>query len=206
MLITLDQLKQITNIKDDNKLNLLFSGLNESCIKYSINTKLRLTHFLAQIMVESEGFTAVIENLNYSAKALLTTFPTHFTAAEAQTYQRQPEKIANRAYGNRMGNGNEASGDGWKYRGAGFIQITGKSNFIAVGKSLGIDLINHPELLQQPNYAILSAGWYWNDRGINAIADKSGDDVSKVTKVVNGGLNGENDRVANYIKINKILG
>ena len=204
-MITQDQFQKITNIKDVTKLTNVYNSLIETFNKFNINTTQRISHFLAQVMVESEDFSAVVENLNYSAHALLATFPSHFTAAEAQAYARQPEKIANRAYANRMGNGDEASGEGWKFRGRGYIQCTGKANYSGFGKELGIDLINHPELLEQPEYAMLCAGAYWNDRNLNVVADKSGDDVTKITKAINGGTNGLATRQANYNSIKTIL-
>lgn len=204
-MITLQQFQKITNIKDINKLNSIFSGLTLTCEKYQINTKQRLSHFLAQIMVECEDFTHFSENLNYSAKALLATFPTHFNAAQAQEYARQPQKIANRAYANRMGNSDEASGDGWNFRGRGAIQITGKINYKDVGHALGLDLISHPELLEESPYNILSAGYFWASGNLNAVADKSGDDVTKITKIINGGTNDINQRKANYNSIKTIL-
>ena len=203
--MTIEQLKTFTKISDDVKLKTLFDTISATFEKYEINSVLRKSHFLAQIAVESADFTHVRENLNYSAKALLATFPTHFNKNEAELYARQPVKIGNRAYANRLGNGDEASGDGYKFRGAGYIQITGKINFMGVGKALNIDLINHPELLEQPQYAMLSAGFFWNDRNLNAIADKSGDDVTRITKIINGGLNGLKDRQAHYDLIKKIL-
>lgn len=197
-MITQEQLQKILNITDTNKLILLTKAINDTAIKYSINTPLRLRHFLAQVMHESINFTATVENLNYSAKALLATWPTHFTPVQAAAYERKPEKIGNRAYANRMGNSDEASGDGFKFRGRSYIQITGRDNYKAIAKSLNIDLINHPELLQEVEYAMLAAGWFWSDRNLNKIADISGDDVKSITKIINGGFNGLDSRQKLY--------
>jgi len=151
--------------------------------------------FLAQTAHESGNYSAVSENLNYSAKALLTFWPKKF-AGVAEQYARIPEKIANRAYCDRMGNGNEASGDGYKYRGRGAIQLTGKDNYTACGKALGLDLVNDPDQVAQNPVAILSAGWFWDTRRLNQWADKG--DVLTVTKKINGGTIGLEDRKKHY--------
>ena len=154
---------------------------------YGINTKLRLAHFFAQIEHES-GLKPISENLNYSSIGLRNTFPTHFTELEALHYHRKPEQIANRAYANRMGNGNEASGEGWKFRGRGFIQITGKNNYTLLSKDTRIDYLNNPDLLLNEADAMISALWYWSKNDLNKFADK--DDIITITKRINGGLNG----------------
>lgn len=156
---------------------------------YHVNTPLRLAHFLAQTEHES-GLKPIAENLNYSASGLLATFGKYFNNSpnEAKKYERQPEKIANRVYANRMGNGNEASGDGWKYRGRGFIQITGKDNYLMLSKDTRIDCLNNPDLLLQEANAMISALWFWNKHKLNELADK--DDILGITKKINGGTNG----------------
>ena len=154
---------------------------------YGVNTPLRLAHFMAQIEHES-GLKPISENLNYSSAGLLKTFKKYFTPLEAIQYQRKPEKIANRVYANRMGNGNEASGDGWKYRGRGFIQITGKNNYILLSKDTGIDYLNNPDLLLTEADSLISALWYWKLNKLNDLADKN--DILGITKAVNGGING----------------
>jgi putative chitinase len=156
--------------------------------KNGINTPLRIAHFMAQIEHES-GLKPISENLNYSAKGLSTTFKKYFpTPADTLRYERHPMLIANKVYANRMGNGDEASGEGWKYRGRGFLQITGKENYSKLAKETGIDcLINPDSLLIEPN-AIVSAIWFWNLKGLNALADK--DNIIGITKKINGGLNG----------------
>ena len=167
---------------------------------YKIDTALRLSHFLAQTGHESAQFKAVSENLNYGAKGLRGIFGKYFpTDALAAAYERKPEKIANRVYASRMGNGDEASGDGYKYRGRGYLQITGKSNYESVSKDLGVDFVKNPDLVAT-QYPLLSAAWFWNKNGLNAIADKGADDatVTSVTKRVNGGTIGLPDRIKHF--------
>lgn len=157
--------------------------------QYDINTSLRKAHFLAQVAHESGGFKYVVENLNYSAKALYGVFRKYFpTMDAANLYARQPQKIANKLYANRMGNGNETSNDGWNYRGRGLIQLTGKDNYQALSTTTGKDFIATPELVEQPEWALTSACWFWKNRNINKYADA--DDIHMVTKLINGGTNG----------------
>jgi putative chitinase len=151
--------------------------------KYGLTTKLRIAHFMAQIEHES-GLKPISENLNYSADGLSKTFPKYFDKEQSLAYARQSEKIANRVYANRMGNGNEASGEGWKYRGRGFLQITGKENYFHLLIDTDLDVIRNPDLLlEEP-----SALWFWDIKGLNKIADKN--DIITITKRINGGLNG----------------
>ena len=197
-------------------LQELFPGTQDSVLEeashileiyassFGVNTKLRLCHFLAQVAHESGKFQALSENLNYSQSGLLKIFPKYFpTAALAAAYNKQPAKIANRVYANRYGNGNEASGDGYKYRGRGLIGVTFKSNYIAFGKAIGEDVVTNPDLVAQPKYAVLAAGWYWDSRKINALADK--DDVLGVTKAINGGTNGLDARKALLVQCKKFI-
>lgn len=169
--LTLEQLKKI--LPTNNTLESILPYLNDTLIKYNINTPLRISHFLAQVLHESGNLSAVKENLNYSAEGLLKTFSKYFNSASAIKYARQPEKIANRVYANRMGNSIEGSGDGWKYRGQGYLQTTGKSNYEILSKELNIDFVKNPELLQTPQYAFLSAGSYWNRNNLNQYADQN---------------------------------
>ena len=167
--------------------------LNLAMGEFGIVTPAQQAAFLAQIAVESAGLTATTENLNYSMLALERTFARHFKQKELIIFARKPERIANRVYANRLGNGNEASGDGWKYRGRGLIQITGKANYQACGESLGVNFVNSPELLSlSKEYAARSAAWYWNMRNCNALIG----DFAALTKSINGGLNGYNERLA----------
>lgn len=161
--------------------------------KYYINTPLRLAHFFAQIEHES-GLKPISENLNYSASGLRKIFGKYFpTIEKANYYARKPEKIANLVYANRMQNGDECSGDGWKYRGRGFIQITGKSNYILLSKDTRIDYLSNPDLLLNEADSMISALWFWNMKGLNKYADL--DDVKEVTRRINGGYNGLEHRI-----------
>jgi putative chitinase len=170
------------------KLNETYKSLFE---KYQINTKLRIAHFMAQIDHES-GLLPISENLNYSSIGLINTFSRYFKGIDISTYVRNPEKIANRVYANRMGNKNELSGDGWKYRGRGFIQLTGKSNYIALSKESKIDFVKNPDLLLTEPNALIAALWFCNLKKLNKFADKN--DITSITKLINGGLNGFDHR------------
>jgi putative chitinase len=178
-------------------------ALNTAMGKYQIVTPARMAAFLAQVGHESAQLTTVVENLNYSADALLRVWPSRFSPVQAADSARKPEKIANIAYASRMGNGAPASGDGWKYRGRGLIQISGKENYQKCGDALGLDLITSPELLEQPQYAAMSAGWFWAANGLNTLADPG--DLQAVTRKINGGLNGYADRAAIYERALKVL-
>jgi putative chitinase len=176
-----------------------FEPLQETFEKYQINTPKRQACFIGQCMHESGGFKFVKENLNYSAKALMATWPSRFPDMDiAERYERQPEKIANKVYSGRMGNTED--GDGAKFIGRGLIQLTGKDNYKAFGEAIGEDLVANPQLVEQPRYAALSAGWFWNKRGLNALADDM--DITTLTVRINGGKIGIEDRIA---KINKAL-
>lgn len=166
--------------------------------EFNINTPQRQAMFLAQVAHESGQMKFMKENLNYSAKGLLATFPKYFNATTAAEYARQPEKIASHVYANRMGNGTEASGDGWKYRGRGAIQLTGKNNYAAAGKDLGLDLVGNPDLASSPETGIRLAGWFWNKNNLNTLADEG--KFKAVTKRINGGYNGLADRLAYHEK------
>ncbi|WP_312900197.1 glycoside hydrolase family 19 protein [Chryseobacterium taichungense] len=169
--------------------------------KNGINTMLRLAHFFAQLDHES-GLVVKRENMNYSAERLLQVFPKYFNAATAQQYARKPEAIANRVYANRMGNGNEASGDGWKYRGGGFLQHTGKNEYKTLKERTGIDYVAQPELLLNEADALIAALDYWNRSSLSLLADK--DDLDGISDVINigrktakyGDSNGFADRAA----------
>ena len=179
--------------------------LKETFEKYGINTTKRQAAFIGQCMHESGGFKLLEENLNYSAKALMSTWPSRFPSEEmANQYARNPEKIANKVYGGRMGNADESSGEGWKYRGRGIKQLTGKENYERCGSGLGVDLVGNPDLLLDPKYAALSAGWFWNKHNLNDLADKS--DIETMTKRINGGLLGLDSRKTAIAKAESILG
>lgn len=175
--------------------------------KFGINTGLRLAHFLAQAGHESGGFRVVNENLNYSAKGLQGIFKKYFPSeAIALDYAKKPQKIANRVYGGRMGNGNEASGDGYKFRGRGYIQLTGRDNYTAFGKSIGVAIEENPDLVAT-QYALASAAWFWSKNGLNKIADTGATDaaVTMITKRVNGGTIGLADRIKHFKEFYSLL-
>jgi len=175
--------------------------------KFEINTPLRLAHFLAQCGHESGGFKLTKENLNYSAKGLQGIFKKYFPdAAKAALYERKPEKIANLVYANRMGNGPEASGDGAKYCGRGFIQLTGKTNYQAFFKSIGADINTDPTLVAT-QYPLASAAWFFNKNGLHKIADGGATDavVTSITKKVNGGTIGLPDRIKHFNEFYAVL-
>ncbi|MBQ4839338.1 MULTISPECIES: glycoside hydrolase family 19 protein [Pseudoalteromonas] len=194
--ITHDQLVGIVPNAKAEDIEKYIEALNEVLPQFEVNTPLRAAHFIAQIAHESGSFRYESENLNYSDKALQAIFGKYFpTEEEAQAYARKPEKIANRVYANRMGNGNEASGDGWKYRGRGLIQLTGKDNYHRCGDALAIDLVNDPELVvADPSLTVKTACYYWDSRKLNQYADQ--DDLLIITKRINGGTHGLDDRAA----------
>lgn len=168
--------------------------LNGAMAKHFVTTPLRVAAFVASVAEESVELTRVVENLMYtSPEQLRAAFPTHFDALDADDawgYVKQPERIANRVYASRMGNGPEASGDGWRYRGRGLLQLTGRTNYRAYGHE------KDPESLAAPDLAADSAGWYWSGEGLNALADAG--DFKGVTKHINGGYNGWTQRKAYY--------
>ena len=175
--------------------------------KFEINTPLRLAHFLAQCGHESGGFRLTKENLNYSAKGLMGIFKKYFpTEALAKQYERKPEKIANKVYSSRMGNGDETSGDGAKYCGRGFIQLTGKTNYQAFFKSIGADINTDPTLVAT-QYPLASAAWFFNKNGLHKIADGGATDavVTSITKRVNGGTIGLPDRIKHFNEFYALL-
>jgi putative chitinase len=172
----------------------------DTAAKFQINTPLRLAHFLAQCGHESGGFRLTKENLNYSAKGLNGIFKKYFpTEAAAAAYARQPEKIANKVYGGRMGNGSESSGDGAKFCGRGYIQLTGRDNYTAFGKSIGEDVTANPQVVAE-KYALLSAAWFFNKNKLHIMADGGATDavVTSITKRVNGGTIGLADRIKHF--------
>lgn len=183
----------------------LFEALNEVLPKYEINTVERVAAFLAQCGHESLDFTVLQENLNYGAKGLLGLFKKYFPSEDlAKQYERKPEKIANRIYANRMGNGPEESGDGWAHRGRGAIQLTGKLNYQAFANSVGLTLEDAVHYCETMNGAIESACWFWKKNNLNKIADSK--DVLLMTKRINGGTIGLEDRKKHYEHNIEILG
>jgi putative chitinase len=180
--------------------DVVISQIPDTAKKFNITTPLRLAHFLAQCGHESAGFKAVQENLNYSAKGLLGIFKKYFpTQTLAEQYERNPQKIASKVYGGRMGNGPEPTGDGFKFRGRGYIQLTGKDNYTNFAKFIGEDTVANPDLVAT-KYPLASAAFFFNSNGLWSICDKGSDDatVTAVTKRVNGGVIGLSDRIKHF--------
>lgn len=175
--------------------------------KFKVDTPLRLSHFLAQCAHESGNFKFVRENLNYSAEGLMKVFKKYFpNETLAKQYERKANTIANRVYANRMGNGDENSGDGAKYAGKGYIQLTGKTNYAAFDKFVDENILENPDLVAT-KYPLLSAAWFWNSRNLNLDADKGDTDVvtTAITKKVNGGTHGLADRISKFKTFYSIL-
>lgn len=171
---------------------------------YQVDTPARLAAFLAQVAHESAELTALTENLNYSAEGLLRTWPARFSHAEAHEFARKPERIAERVYSGRLGNGSEGSGDGWRYRGRGPIQLTGRANYQEAGEALGIDLVSLPELVEQPLLGAMVAGRFWQTRNCNELADVG--DFRGITRKINGALTGIDSRLAYWRAAKAALG
>jgi putative chitinase len=175
------------------------SQIPDTAVKFNITTPLRLSHFLAQCGHESGGFKALVENLNYGSKGLLGTFPKYFNATTAAQYERKPEMIASKVYGGRMGNGPEATKDGYKFRGRGYIQLTGKDNYTAFDKFVTENIIESPDLVAT-KYPLMSAAWFFDKNKLWTICDKGAttEVVTAVTKRVNGGVIGLVDRIKHF--------
>lgn len=175
-------------------------ALNRAMNRYRIDSPVRRAAFLAQVGHESGQLRRLVENLNYSAAGLAATWPGRFRAANGQpnalakSLERQPERIANHVYADRLDNGSAESGDGWRYRGRGLIQLTGRQNYRACGTAIGADLLANPELLEQPEWAALSAAWYWASNGLNELADAGR--FTDITRRINGGTHGQPERLA----------
>jgi putative chitinase len=197
---------------DLNKLkghvpDTVIAQLPDTIAKFELNTPLRLAHFLAQAGHESGGFKAVNENLNYGAKGLLGIFKKYFpTQEKALLYERKPEKIANLVYGGRMGNGAEPTGEGWKFRGRGYIQLTGKDNYKSFDAVVAESIVDNPDLVAT-KYPLLSAAWFFHKNGLHKIADQGATDavVTSVTKRVNGGTIGLADRIKHFKEYYNLL-
>jgi putative chitinase len=193
--LTLNQLKQI--LPNNQYVEHWHDALSKLLPDYEINTIQRIAAFIAQCSHESAGFTAIQENLNYRAESLMRVWPKYFPTIDiANAYAHKPEMIANRAYANRMGNGDEMSGDGWRYCGRGLIQLTGKSNYKAFADSLDMNINEVPEYLATFEGAAQSACWFWENNNLNRFADN--DDILGLTKAINGGTLGLEDRKAHY--------
>lgn len=177
--------------------------LNQVFVKYDIGTPKRQAAFIGQCAVESANFTRLQENLKYSVQRLTQVWPSRFPSIEAATpYANNPEKLANFVYAGRMGNLQD--GDGWQFHGRGLIQLTGRENYENCGNGIGVDLINDPDLLLTPQYAALSAGWFWGKRGLNALADTQ--EYGTMTRRINGGTTALEERIAKITKALQVLG
>lgn len=187
-MLTAEKLKEL-KISED-----WLEPLNETFKRFNINTPLRQAAFIGQCGHECANFKILEENLNYRAETLIRIWPKRFPSLEfAKQYERNPKKIANSVYANRMGNRDEASGDGYRFRGRGCLQTTGSANYFHAGKALGVDLIMEPDLLSTPKYAALAAGYFWDTHKLNQFADSR--DYTTMTKKINGGTIGLQDRI-----------
>jgi putative chitinase len=213
-MITIEQLDKL--VKND-KAVLFTPLLNEFMPKYGIDTLPRIRHFLAQGLHESQLLERLEENLNYSAPQLVKVFPKYFTPETALNYAFKPQAIANYVYANREGNGNQASGDGYKYRGRGMFQATLKNQYKALSLALNVDFVTNPHLLQEPRYAVQSACFFWFKNNLNRYADcldgekvnyrsfKGLSPIEAITRTVNGGLNGFEERKILYNQLKSII-
>ena len=196
-LVTVNMLRCITTPEMADKW---VDALNETCERFAIDSPFRIAGFLGNTAHESGGFKFVRENLNYSAASLMRVWPSRFPTVEiAQRYAMNPEKIANRAYADRMGNRDEASGDGARFIGRGLIQLTGKNNYVAYSMACDNEALQKPEIVEQPKYAAESAGWFWDVNRLNTLADAQ--DVGGMCKRINGAYNGLDDRQMKYSQV-----
>jgi putative chitinase len=202
-MIDLPLLKKLFPTTPADLLSSYVPILNDKLPAYDIIGRKRVAAFLAQVGHESAGLSTRVENLNYSAAGLLATFPRHFTPAQAADYARQPQRIANRVYRNRMGNGDEASGQGWLYRGKSLIQITGKTNHEAFAKWMGLSLDGATVYLLTLEGAVMGAVWFWTAHKLNDLADA--DRITDMTKIINGGTLGLAERKALWKKALALL-
>jgi len=177
--------------------------LNQVFVKYDLDTPKRQAAFIGQCAVESANFTRLQENLNYSAQRLTQVWPSRFpNISMAEPYANNPEKLANFVYAGRMGNLQD--GDGWKFHGRGLIQLTGRENYANCGSNIVVDILDNPDLLLTPQYATLSAGWFWNKKGLNALADSQ--EYGAMTRRINGGTTALDERIAKITKALQVLG
>ncbi|HEK0362820.1 glycoside hydrolase family 19 protein [Pseudomonas aeruginosa] len=208
MLITEQQLLQIFP-NAGPQAGVFVGALNRGMTRFGITSPVRAAAFLAQIGHESAQLTRLVENLNYSARGLAAIWPSRYRGADgkpnalALNLARHPQAIANNTYASRNGNGDEASGDGWRYRGRGLLQVTGRLNYCAAGAGLGLPLEAEPELLEQPEFAALSAAWWWSTHGLNELADRG--EFAAITRRINGGLNGQSERLELWERAKAVL-
>ena len=194
--------EQLTQLGIDAKW---YKPLIDTFIKYNISTTQRQACFIGQCQHESNNFKTLEENLHYSADGLMRVWPSRFTnKIVADAYANNPEKIADKVYAGRMGNGDEESGDGWAFHGRGLIQLTGRDSYDRFGKAVGVVFTDQPQLLVEPNYAALSAGWFWNKTGLNDLSDAQ--EYGQMTKRINGGTLGLDDRIVRITKAKQVLG
>jgi len=196
MLVSREQLAQFFENTPANVIDQYVEPLNNALQQFQINNPERIAMFMAQVGHESGGLTQIQENLNYRADRLPVVFPRYFRDVNPNAYARNPEKIANRVYANRMGNGPESSGDGYRYRGRGLIQLTGHDNYARFANDMDMSIEEAVEYLSIPEGAAMSAAWFWSKNGLNEIADRG--DVVAATKRINGGTIGLADRQAHY--------
>ena len=203
---------QLASVMPRAKPAIWLGPLTAAMAERDIASPQRMAAFLAQIAHESGEMTRIEERLSYSAKRMTQVWPNRFPdEAAAAPFAGNPERLANKVYAGRMGNGDEASGDGFRFRGRGLIQLTGRSNYATAGTALGLDLVNQPDLLLQPGPAARSAAWFWQSRGLNELADhRPGDDdkqdFTRITKLINGGTAGLSERLAYWAKARAALG
>ncbi|MES2739731.1 MAG: glycoside hydrolase family 19 protein [Pseudomonadota bacterium] len=202
----------LTTPNADSHAQLWLAPLNDGMRAGSIDTRARQAAFLAQVLLESGEFHQLQESLNYSPQRLRQVWPQRFPDdASAAAYGHNPQKLANKVYAKRMGNGDEASGDGWNYRGRGLIQLTGRDNYARFSKAMGSNALLVPDLLQEPAGAVLSAAWFWMSNGLNELADKTvGADAdthfTAITRRINGGINGLAQRKTYWERVRAVLG
>ena len=202
--MTPQELKQILPFCRDT---LTWSRHLELAVPFGIDTPGRWAAFIAQVGHESAQLTRLIENMSYSVRGLMATWPARFpTPVSTNTYARNPERLANFVYGSRMGNGPMESGDGWRYRGRGLIQITGRANYVKTGKGLKLDLVERPALLEIPQHAARAAAYFWQSNGLNELADVGTEQsFREITRRINGGYNGYEDRAAMWARAKAAL-
>ncbi|HBN9875366.1 glycoside hydrolase family 19 protein [Pseudomonas aeruginosa] len=208
MLITEQQLLQIFP-NAGPQAGVFVGALNRGMTRFGITSPVRVAAFLAQVGHESSQLTRLVENLNYSARGLAATWPNRYCGDDgqpntlAQRLARNPRAIANNAYASRNGNGDEVSGDGWRFRGRGLLQITGRKNYRAAGAGLGLPLEAEPELLEQPEHAARSSAWWWAAHGLNGLADSGR--FALITRTINGGMNGQVERLELWERAKAVL-
>jgi putative chitinase len=207
-LITIDELDMAVPHARFEDLGKYVDFLNEGLARFEINTPARIAAFIAQVAHESGNFMRVEENLNYSAQGLRKTWPSRFPTDEfAQGFHRNPQRIANYVYAGRYGNGDEASGDGWRYRGRGLIQVTFRDNYAAYADVISDStILAQPEQLAEPRHAVISACWYWFSRGLNRLADpRTEAGFNEISYKINGGWNGKAERLENWAAARAVL-